>query len=391
MNFAKNIIEIIKSAINVDSKIDTDIDWEKLISYARKHKIMPLLCYGFSNAGIKTPPEIDEELFRNTAFNMSVNSNQLFELERIKQAFLENKIDFIVLKGAVLKNYYPSPEMRPMGDIDMLIKVEQYSKICSIMKKLGFVEKPASNYEFKWSKGQVLIELHKRLTAPTNRDFCRYYGDGWKMAVPMDENSTEYTYTKEDCFVYLFMHFTRHYRDAGIGLIHLIDIYFYLKKHNDMDEEYLLREFEELRLAEFYENVKSTISVCFEDSAPNEKTNIILNRIISSGSYGTKESLVISVGAKNTQKAKNKKSIRAILFWNRVFMPYKDMCVRHRILKKLPFLLPFFWIYRIFDVLFVKRESLKREIDNFKHSNPEEVVKFKSDLSEVGLEYNFDE
>lgn len=386
----KNIIEIVKSALDFECHIDNNIDWEKLVMYAKKHKIMPLFCYGFSKAGIKVPPEADETLFRNTAFNISVSNNQLFELGKIKQAFLENKIDFIVLKGATMKEYYPSPEMRPMGDVDMLIRVEQYPKIRSIMQQLGFKEKEPSNYEFKWSKGNVLIELHKRLTAPTNRDFCRYYGDGWKMAVPM-ENSTEYTYSREDYFVYLFMHFTRHYRDAGIGLLHLIDIYLYLKKYKDMNEEYLLKELKELRLAEFYENIKNTIAFCFDGGAFDEKTNIILKRIIASGSYGTAESMVVSAAAKNTQNTKDKKIIRFALFWNRVFMPYKDMCVRHRVLKKAPILLPFFWIYRVFEVLFIKKESLKREIDRFKHSNPEQVVKFKSELAEVGLDYNFDE
>lgn len=390
MNFDKNIIEIAKSAIKVKCSIEDDIDWENLIKYAKKHKIMPLFCYGFSNAGTKVPPEVEDALFRNTAFNMSVSNSQLYELERIKQAFLENKIDFIVLKGAVLKQYYPSPEMRPMGDIDMLIKLEQYEKIRSIMKSLGFTEGTPSNYEFKWSKGNVLIELHKRLTAPTNRDFCRYYGDGWKLAIPV-EGSTEYIYSNEDNFVYLFMHFTRHYRDAGIGLLHLIDIYLYLKNFNNMDEEYLERELKELRLFDFYQNIKNAIEFCFGNGNIDEKTEIILKRIISSGSYGTKESLVISVGAKNTQNIKSKKNLRFILFWNRVFMPYKDMCVRHKVLEKAPFLLPFFWIYRIFDVLFVKKESLKREIDNFKHSDADEVMKFKNELSEVGLDYNFDE
>ena len=390
MNFGKNIIEIIKSALKIESSIDTNIDWQKLMVYAKKHKIIPLFCHGFSNAGVKVPPEVDETLFSNTAFNMSVSNNQLFELERMKKAFLEEKIDFIVLKGAILKEYYPSPEMRPMGDIDMLIKIDQYDKISAIMKELGFKELPPSNYEFKWSKGQVLVELHKRLTAPTNRDFCRYYGDGWKLAIPV-EDTTEYTYSREDYFVYLFMHFTRHYRDAGIGLLHLIDIYLYLEKHNDMDEEYLLRELNELRLAEFFENVKRTVEACFKGGTTDEKTDIILKRIVASGSYGTKSSLIVAVGAKNTQNTKSKKNVRIALFWNRVFMPYKDMCVRHKILRKAPFLLPFFWIYRIFEVLFVNKETLKREIDNLKHSNPEEVYAFKNELKAIGLDYNFDE
>ena len=242
--------------------------------------------------------------------------------------------------------------MRVMGDIDILIKTEQYDKIRPIMQSLGFKELPCGEYEFKWSKGQVLVELHQRLTSPTNKDFCRCYGDGWKLAMPL-EGTTEHIYSKEDTLVYLFMHFTHHYRKSGISLLHLIDIYLYLKKHKNMDEEYLLRKLNELKLAEFFENVKKTVEVCFNGGTADEKTKIILKRVFYGGFYGTKATLTASDEGKNPQNSKSKN-------------------------KSL-----FGWICGVF----AKNKRPKNGVDGFKSYNPEEV----SELKTVGLDYNFGE
>lgn len=389
MNFKKNIMEIVKSALNIKCEVKTPEDWEKIVSLGQKHKVMPLFYYGMYNAGLKVPAEVDAKLFNNTALNIAVNNKQLYELDVIRKELLANQIDFIVLKGAVLKQYYPKPEMRPMGDIDILIKIDQYEKIKPIMQKNGFIEERESDHEFVWIKGQIMVELHKKLIPSYNKDFYEYYGDAWKKAIPI-EGSTEFDYSKEDNFIYLFTHFAKHYRDAGIGLIHIIDIFLFLENNQDMDEEYIFAELQKLCLLDFYKNVKQTIEAYFKNGVANTKTDIILERVFNSGSYGNNKANAISITAKKTKNLKNKKQIRFILFFKRVFMPYKIMCGRHRVLKKAPVLLPFFWAYRVFWVLF-KTKNLKKEISYLKYSSPNEVVKFYNELNMVGLDFNFDE
>ena len=389
IDFKKNIMEIVKSALNIECEVTVPEDWKKVLFYGKRHKVMPLLYYGIHNAGVKMPAEIETQLFSNTAFNMTVNNKQLYELNAIRKEFLENKIDFIVLKGANLKQYYPKPEMRPMGDIDVLIKTDQYEIIKPIMERLGFTADKESDHELVWVKGQIMVELHKKLIPSYNKDFYEYYGDAWKKAIPI-EGSTEFNYSKEDNFIYLFTHFAKHYRDAGIGLIHIIDIFLFLENNQDMNEEYICSELQKLRLLDFFKNVKQTIEAYFKKGETNAKTDIILERVFDSGSYGNNKANAISITAKKTKNLKNKKQVRLVLFFKRVFMPYKLMCGRHKILKKAPVLLPVFWIYRIFWVLF-KTKNLKKEISYLKYSSTDEVVKFYTELNTVGLDFNFDE
>ena len=127
----------------------------------------------------------------------------------------------------------------------------------------------------------------------------------------------------------------------------------------------------------------------FKKGETNAKTDIILERVFDSGSYGNNKANAISITAKKTKNLKNKKQVRLVLFFKRVFMPYKLMCGRHKILKKAPVLLPVFWIYRIFWVLF-KTKNLKKEISYLKYSSTDEVVKFYTELNTVGLDFNFE-
>ena len=60
------------------------------------------------------------------------------------------------------------------------------------------------------------------------------------------------------------------------------------------------------------------------------------------------------------------------------------------ILIKLPFLLPFFWVYRIISLLF-KKKNMKSEIAKLKTVDADTVTDYYNDLKYVGLDFDFKE
>lgn len=50
-------------------------------------------------------------------------------LEDVKTLYASAQCPYITFKGAILREYYPVPESRAMGDIDVLIKAEDRDKI----------------------------------------------------------------------------------------------------------------------------------------------------------------------------------------------------------------------------------------------------------------------
>lgn len=71
-------------------------------------------------------------LFNYVCHYIYNNEQQDYVSEEVFAAFDKNGIAYMPLKGILLKKLYPCPEMRVMGDLDILIKTEQYTKIKSI-------------------------------------------------------------------------------------------------------------------------------------------------------------------------------------------------------------------------------------------------------------------
>lgn len=389
--FQFNMLQLIKCAISEEKQpVDPIEDWNILFEYGVKQKVLPLIYYGIHIAGIQIPQPYDKQFLAAATKFLMQNQLQIQEKTKILEAFNEQNIRYIVLKGAELKDYYPKPELRPMGDIDIQVDVSRYDTVRSIMLGLGFEEGRESDHELIWNKKNCVVELHKRLIPSYNDDYYRYFGDGWDWAHPAREGSNVYCFSPEDNFVYLFAHFSKHYRDAGIGLLHLIDLYVFQKTYI-LNEKYVKNSLEQLGLWKFYGNIQKTLDVCFKNTEPQPITDHILDVIFGAGAYGTKQAQTISVAVKKTKHVKNQKMVPLVLLRKRVFMPYKEMCRRHKVLIKAPVLLPVLWVYRVFSVCFFHRNRLHDEINKLKLSDGQTVQQYYKDLQLVGLDFDFSE
>ena len=85
----------------------------------------------------------------------------------------------ILLKGiSIADQYYPEPHLRPMRDIDLLVRSESVSSVESALEKLGYVRRsksglPSPFFEahhhsmpFMHPRRNVWVEIHDRLFRP---------------------------------------------------------------------------------------------------------------------------------------------------------------------------------------------------------------------------------
>ena len=383
------IIALVKSALTGEkAEIPENFDWDNALNTAKKHQIIPMLYYGVQYSGITPPAEIMQFSELATYKNIAVSQNQLYALEQIYKAFDDNEIDYTPLKGSVLKFIYPKPELRPMGDADILIRQEQYEKIRPVMTALGFSEILESDHELIWDKKGILhVELHKRLIPSYNKDYYEYYGDGWQFA----EHNENYRYDmrNEDNYIYLFTHYAKHYRDGGIGIRHMTDLYVFAV-HSELNYKYIEEELKKLQLFEFYKNTRHTLDVWFGGETPDNMSDFITAKIFGSGSYGTYDAHLLSAALKTSGPNGNEAQVMKSLLKNKAFPPYKAMLSRYKCLEKHPALLPLMWLVRFLQIPF-RRGSVKRNIENAKITAPDKVIAYRDELEAVGLKYNFKE
>ena len=383
------ILKIIEAAINnTKHELPDGFNFVNAVEIAKKHKIISLVYYGALNCGIPNDDPLMQELFMDTCKSMFIAEQQSYAVKEIFEIFDKNSIDYMPLKGTLLKELYPKPDMRLMGDADILIYTDQYDRIKPIMQQLNYQEILESDHEFVWRKAQVCIELHKRLIPSYNKDYYKYFGDGWRLAT-VNDGCCHYM-TDEDQMIYLFTHFAKHYRDSGIGIRHIVDLWVY-RNTKKLNEEYIKFELNKLQLLDFYKNILSTLDVWFNGKENNAITEFITQIIFNSGVYGTRESHLLSKALKEAKMDGSSKNVRSKRLVSGIFLPFKNMCIIYPFLVKAPILLPLMWFVRIFNIIFFKSDRITTRSQEYNIISSEHIDDYEKSLNFVGLDFDFKE
>jgi len=388
----RGIVALIRSAITGEScDIPAGFDLKSAIETAKSHQVVNMLYYGAVNCGISQSFKEMQELFISSCTVMAVSEAQMYDINKVFKAFDENGIEYMPMKGVLLKSIYPKSDMRTMSDADILIKLEQYDKIKPLVAELGFTELKETDHELIWKKSKLHLELHKHMIATYNKDFYAYFGDGWRLAHPTKEQPNRYEMTPEDQYIYLFTHLAKHYRGAGIGIKHMTDLWVYRLANPNLNEKYIEKELRQLQLLEFYENVRLTLEVWFGNGKPTDKTDFITDVIIKSGAYGTFDAHIAAMTLRGSKTAGNVKKARTKELLNMFFLPLNHMRTKYKILNKFPFLLPVMWIVRGVKTVLFDLYKIKRMGKTMKLMSEENVDQYQLSLNYVGLDYNFGE
>lgn len=387
------IITLLRSALKNEAlSLPDDFSWDGVANIIYEHHLVGMAVRGAARCSVpRTTPALK---YLTALFCKDITTSR-FQMKRlfdIYSAFEENGIEYMPIKGAVIKPLYPQSELRTMGDADVLIRHEQYPEIKKILLSLGFSVDVESDHEYVWKDGDFTLELHKRLIPSYNKDYYSYYGDGWRLARKSAQGSA-YCLSPEDHFIYLVVHFAKHYRDGSISAKNVCDFYVYKKAHPDMDKAYLDCELEKLRLSEFYRNVLDLLDTWFEGKKPTEAVEIITETAFKGGIFSQEESALAVSVIKLRDKTSSLSGVKRKAFLKGIFPPKSALINRYPILSKAPFLLPLIWIVRGFEIVFLHPERRKNSIDasqKLMNVSCERIEEYEARLRSVGLDFNFD-
>ena len=133
----KELLSIIKIKIFGETGIEaqdvTVEEAEKIFRLAKKHDFAHLLdafheeSEDFNSVNENIKKEKNLALYRYT--------KQSIELENLKSLFESEKIEYMPLKGYVIKPFYPEPWMRTSSDIDVLIDKKNLTKVEKVLQE----------------------------------------------------------------------------------------------------------------------------------------------------------------------------------------------------------------------------------------------------------------
>ena len=361
-----NYINLLSSYLHGESLQGESID-EKTLSFYIKlskfHSLTALLYKAIIDTGISVNKEQLKQL--EEYYLSNVRKCVLFEKEReaLYQCLNDNHIDYLPLKGIILKDYYPDPYTREFADNDILFDDDKSELVRDFFKNRGYEIKlfRRSNHDIYMKQPFYNFEMHRKLFDEIKEfDYLNEYFGGYLKDSP--KNNYEHYLKLEDFYIYFTAHSYKHYHNSGCGLRTLVDYYLFLK-NNNVDFAYINKELEKLNLLDFSCEVDELIKPLFEGNPLGEKQQNTLMFIASSGVYGT-------LGNKVDKGVKQKGKFKYLL--RRIFPPVTAYRIKYPWAYKHRLLVPVAWFLRLCRGLFKQHGQTKNELKLIKESKKKE-------------------
>ncbi len=334
------------------------MDLALLYKTAERHMLTGITAMALESAGVKN------EAFTQ-AKGKAIRKNAVFalELSAVMDALERAGIWHMPLKGAVLKDLYPSLGMRQMSDIDILFDASRSEDVRGIMESLGFSTERGFGRGAHdcYSKPPVTnFEMHRSLLCTgCDERLVDYYRNVKERLIPEEGFCHRFQFSDEDFYLYMIAHEFKHYSGSGTGLRSLLDTWVYLsRKGSTLDREYISSELDKMGIRDFEERNRSLSMRLFTGEALPDADREMLEYLRASGTYGTVGNRVRNRIAVYGDKPGGKLRYA----FKRLFLPLSLVRVYYPLFCKIPILLPFLPFYRALRSLLSPKGTIKAEL-----------------------------
>lgn len=239
------------AAAPVSDSLSGGTDPEMLLKTLQYHKLSPFAYLFFKESGGTGRTEVMDILKRKYGFNLARNIRFQEEFLRLHDIFREEGIDAVPFKGlALLTDLYGRYPVRPMTDMDILVKEELLEKAEGILEKHGYSKHLGKgsysywrehnlNIPFLKNRENWLLELHFAVDLKRSRPILP---EMWKRIRAVRQDGREINMlSPEDTLFSLALHQRRF--GSPLCLKNTLDISLLLRRHKiDFDWDYVCRE-----------------------------------------------------------------------------------------------------------------------------------------------------
>ena len=332
---------------------------------------------GVDDAGraaiMKVKEKFDNQIFMAVYRYEKIN----YELGDLRSVLNSAGIDFIPLKGSVIREYYPEPWMRTSCDIDILVRESEVESAAQLItEKLGYTYEKRNYHDISlMSDGGVHLELHYSIKE-NMKNIDSLLAECWNYSEAVDGH--EYGFTNEFLMFHQLAHASYHFLHGGCGIRPFLDIYL-LREKMMYDREALCAMLERTEIKGFSEAAVRLSDVWFGDGEHDDITRRMERFVLAGGVYGNTENLV-AVG-QQTERG------RLGYILHRVWLPYDILCTNYPRLRERRYLQLFYEIkrwFRIFDPKVRKNQSgTLNAIKNLSNERRDEVNRMLIDLGMI--------
>ncbi|MBR3428756.1 MAG: nucleotidyltransferase family protein [Clostridia bacterium] len=306
--------------------------------------------------------ELDKELRRDRQKiilqQVGYNTNYIFQQEN-----LPISVPYVILKGSAAAKYYPYPEFRTMGDIDIITRREDYETACREFLDSGCPELTETHQkEFgrhrSFLKNGVVIEVHLFFSLLNDPEKANYLDD----LIINNINPSHFLPDPVNGLV-LLEHISQHLEE-GLGLRQIIDWMMFVDKYLKDNKWNKFREMAQktgletlaivtTRMCEMYLGLPEHQWCKAVDETLCHK---LMDYVLDSGNFGIKRNDESSVSINLLTYVRTPAAFFRLL--------QERGLVNWKATRKYGILKPFAWIYQLFryQILSVKRKDVSEKM-----------------------------
>lgn len=213
-------------------------DWKYILKIAKSQALLghvadvmlttPAISSTLSPKGVE---KLQDMIMSNMAMHATANNTLILVVNTLR----EHGIEPILLKGQGLASYYPVPQLRSCGDIDLYVGVEKYEMaydaLLPIATRIDSREAlHGDGKHFHMFIGKTALEIHRYtqiLSSSTkNRIYQKFAEDGLSRNLVPVELPCLTVNTPADTYniYYVFSHLFHHVLSSGVVLRQLYDL-----------------------------------------------------------------------------------------------------------------------------------------------------------------------
>ena len=267
-NEIRYVLCLLKCAVSdeIPPNPPENLDWEVIFKIGKSHKIYSTLFFGLQKLSPSLYSSIPhfEDYATEYRKNLVLDTNRSFEIDIIKKELKKNDIDFVLLKGTVIKYLYPDTAMRVMSDVDILYRSQiqkinrQNELLISLMENIGYKVWSREPLEISFYKPLAAISRNMRIEMQTElidkgyEVWSDYLKNIWDKLIKKSDH--EYVMRDEDFYIYHIIHMAKHFINGGIGIVHILDIWIMINAYRSVDKDYIAGELKSIGLLDFEKN-----------------------------------------------------------------------------------------------------------------------------------------
>lgn len=261
-NAEKQYFALLQSAIwNKPVAVDGVIDWEAVMRLAKHHATVTLLCDVASKMPALQQPDAEKlgwmknQMRFNLLFHMRLKQTLLQAVKMLR----DNGIEPVLLKGFSLAQYYPNPDLRQFGDVDLFVGLEKFHAACAVLRSMpgsynwGVILDSGRHFNIEF--GDYSLEIHRVSSEIEEEEENAIYLEIERQGLVVHSREVDLegaklrVPSKEFMAFFTFYHAWHHFVTTGVGWRQLCDLALVLHAYHDqLDLEQLRHDLESLCL-----------------------------------------------------------------------------------------------------------------------------------------------